>query len=146
MSSADRLNPQQLQLFMPAKEIVEKYRVRPDLHGTGDAIRFGHTKDESTEQLWERKLAESHEWDTPEGMDFDEGYEHPDGHTYAMPTIHQSVEKFGIRNPIALRESESGLGPVIWNGLHRLATAMDTNPDMEVPVRQEETEFDARQE
>ena len=142
MSSGDALQHQQLQLFMPAKDIVSQYRVRPDLHGTGDAIRFGHTKDESTEQLWVRKLAESHEWDTPEGMDFDEGYEHPDGNTYAMPTIHQSVEKFGIRNPIELRESSSGLGPVIYNGLHRLATAMDTNPDMEVPVSNMATPFD----
>ena len=142
MSSSDALQHQQLQLFMPAKDIVSQYRVRPDLHGTGDAIRFGHTKDESTEQLWVRKLAESHEWDTPEGMDFDEGYEHPDGNTYAMPTIHQSVEKFGIRNPIELRESSSGLGPVIYNGLHRLATAMDTNPDMEVPVSNMATPFD----
>tara|TARA_Y100000310_G_scaffold222688_1_gene224430 strand:+ start:308 stop:703 length:396 start_codon:yes stop_codon:yes gene_type:complete len=129
-------------MFIPAKEIVEKYRVRPDLHGTEDAIRFGHTTDESTEQLWTRKLAESHEWITPEGMDSEEGYEHPDGHTYASPTIHQSVEKFGVRNPIELREASSGLGPVIWNGLHRLAVAMETNPDMEVPVSNEGIAYD----
>ena len=142
MSSSDRLNPQQLQMFMPAKEIVEKYRVRPDLHGTGDAIHYGHTKDESTEQLWERKLSEAEDWTTSIGNDPVEGYPDRHGVIRGNPSIRQSVEKFGVQTPIELRDASSDLGPVIWNGLHRLAVAMETNPDMEVPVSHEEAEYD----
>jgi len=130
MSSSDRLNPQQLQMFMPAKHLIELPFFEPDrewieaeteeyidvdgitrVEGGGDYL-------EDDDQFWERKLDESY------------GYSHQ--------SLHDDIQESGqVKVPVKLTIEDTNLGTMkrIRQGHHRIASANEVNPDMEVPIR-----------
>ena len=133
MSSSDRLNPQQLQMFMPAKHLIDLPFHEPDrewieaeteeyidvdgitrVEGGGDYL-------EDDDQFWERKLDESYS-------------------KYPSDYVGDKIAESGKVNvPVDVRFDEDD-GPVggeylrIRDGHHRIASANEANPDMEVPI------------
>ena len=130
MSSGDRLNYQQLQMFMPAKQLIELPIFEPDrdvvelpedewedvegvLHWEGG----GYTPEED-DQFWDRKLDESY------------------GNLYQ--SLHDDIKESGqVKVPVKLTIEDTNLGTMkrIRQGHHRVAASVDINPDMEVPIR-----------
>ncbi len=123
MSSSDRLNPQQLRLFIPAKELHTAEKVAPweieemMRRGTPSSEQMDPNDrwvDETPDELWDRKLAES-----KRSAPFD-------------ISRHEQISKHGILRPVVLT------GGQIRDGYHRVAIANDLNPDTEVPVEYKE--------
>ncbi len=123
MSSSDRLNPQQLRMFMPARELIELPFHEPDremiYHDEGeDEEGYAYENDD---QFWDRKLEESYL------HDFD--------------NLAQDIEASGkVTMPVKLTVDKdlfprSDYGLRIRQGHHRIASAFGIDPDMEVPVR-----------
>ena len=130
MSSGDRINYQQLQMFMPAKQLIDLPFYEADrewieaeteeyidvdgitrVEGGGDYL-------EDDDQFWERKLDESY------------GYSHQ--------SLHDDIKESGqVKVPVKLTIEDTNLGTMqrIRQGHHRIASANDINPDMEVPIR-----------
>ena len=130
MSSGDRINYQQLQMFMPAKQLIDLPFYEADrewieaeteeyidvdgitrVEGGGDYL-------EDDDQFWERKLDESY------------GYSHQ--------SLHDDIKESGqVKVPVKLTIEDTNLGTMkrIRQGHHRVASANDINPDMEVPIR-----------
>ena len=130
MSSGDRINYQQLQMFMPAKQLIELPFYEADrewieaeteeyidvdgitrVEGGGDYL-------EDDDQFWERKLDESY------------GYSHQ--------SLHDDIKESGqVKVPVKLTIEDTNLGTLsrVRQGHHRVAASVDINPDMEVPVR-----------
>lgn len=111
------LNPQQfegeqLPMFMTAR----------DIHRTitpGDMGGF-----DKPAQMWADKLAESKVDNADDGTD---------------RTIWQSVKDEGVRSPVDIAHRPSG--PMLWDGHHRVVSALNTDPDQYVPVLHEELGF-----
>ena len=130
MSSGDRLNYQQLQMFMPAKQLIELPFFEPDrdvvevpeeewvdVHG-GTHIDGGGYVPEEDDQFWDRKLDESYTY----------GYNH----------IRDAIKESGqVKVPVKLTVEDTNLGTLsrVRQGHHRVAASVDINPEMEVPVR-----------
>ena len=130
MSSGDRINYQQLQMFMPAKQLIDLPFYEVDrvwieaeteeyidvdgitrVEGGGDYL-------EDDDQFWERKLDESY------------GYSHQ--------SLHDDIKESGqVKVPVKLTIEDTNLGTMkrIRQGHHRVAASVDINPEMEVPVR-----------
>ena len=130
MSSGDRINYQQLQMFMPAKQLIDLPFYEADrewieaeteeyidvdgitrVEGGGDYL-------EDDDQFWERKLDESY------------GYSHQ--------SLHDDIKESGqVKVPVKLTIEDTNLGTLsrVRQGHHRVAASVDINPDMEVPVR-----------
>ncbi len=150
MSSSDRLNPQQLQMFMPAKELIDLPFFEVDREwnrveegedvdaedttlyndGFGGTITF---IEEDDEQFWDRKLDESHKV-APETR--------PDGTRRYVgddePSLSDDIKESGqVKMPVKLENRDYSLGTMqrIRQGHHRIAAANEINPDMEIPVR-----------
>ena len=123
MPASDHVHPQQLRLFMPAKELhtaemvdtreIEQMmrRFTPSSEQTDPNDRWA---DETPDELWDRKLAES-----KRSAPFD-------------ISRHEQISKHGILRPVVLT------GGQIRDGYHRVAIANDLNPDTEVPVEHKE--------
>ena len=137
MSSSDRLNPQQLRLFIPAGELRDPSQ--HVVHGNETQIeRF--VSGGGVEETWERKLEESKE---PEGTVSAGGVQHGGG-------VHQSIKESGVHTPVRLvprldvqeQEAEGIISmpetnyqSLIRDGMHRIAAAADIDPKTEVPVQ-----------
>ena len=135
MSSGDHLwsrqwNHEQLQMLMPAKQLIELPFFEPDrdvvevpeeewvdVHG-GTHIDGGGYIPEEDDQFWDRKLDESYTY----------GYNH----------IRDAIKESGqVKVPVKLTIEDTNLGTMqrIRQGHHRIASANEVNPDMEVPIR-----------
>jgi len=130
VSSGDRINYQQLQMFMPAKQLIDLPFYEADrewieaeteeyidvdgitrVEGGGDYL-------EDDDQFWERKLDESY------------GYSHQ--------SLHDDIKESGqVKVPVKLTVEDTNLGTLsrVRQGHHRVAASVDINPEMEVPVR-----------
>lgn len=107
----------QLSLFLPARELM--------------GYTAGHTEGYDAEyltmnnspRLYANKLQESK----------DGGW---NGNT-SNDNLYENIKKEGVKSPVSLRlNSLSNLpGPQINDGHHRIASAYDIDPNMEVPVR-----------
>jgi hypothetical protein len=128
MSSSDRLNPQQLQMFMPARELHTNDKVSLTEMQWVDENAGEHkdwqeafvnakfSRQEEPEQMWDRKLTESKRSDP---LDI---------------SRHEQVSRYGILRPVVLTDG----GTKIRDGHHRVAIANDLDPDTEVPVEYKE--------
>ena len=131
MSSSDRrINHQQLQLLMPAKELIDMPFHEDDrewvevgdeefIDSDGESVwEDGGEYQEDDERFWERKL--------------DESYTHSFGH------LRDNIAESGqVKTPVKLTVEDTPLGPRqrVRQGHHRVASANEVNPSMEVPVR-----------
>ena len=123
MSSGDRLNHQQLAMFMPAGEL------RDTISGCGAGV--GGKEDIIAENLMESRLpVESLRYSTRPGQ-YDK-------------SLYESVRDEGVLKPVTviLPVGSPDLGPdgsmVLGDGHHRVASASTIDPTMEVPVRYRE--------
>ena len=120
MSSSDRLNPQQLQMFMPAGELIQ---------GTPNDLYAGANTESglwaSKDELWEVKLEESKLTRRPPHQN----------------RLYASIKSGGVKQPVRIRTGSTGyVGDgkelTIVDGHHRVAAANDIDPQMEVPIDQ----------
>ena len=139
MSSKDRLwsqqfNYQQLQMFMPAKHLIDLPFYEPDrewveapdeewIDVDGESSWEGGGEYlEDDDQFWERKLDESY------------GFDHR--------SLRDDIAESGqVKVPVKLTLNRDYDSPnddeylAIRQGHHRVAAANEVNPDMEVPIR-----------
>lgn len=75
---------------------------------------------ESNQEVLARKLksAKADKWEESKGM-------------------YKSIKKIGVQNPVDIIHDPKR-GPMLGEGHHRIASAMDTNPNMLVPVTHKE--------
>ena len=135
MSSRDACNPQQLQMFMPAKQLIDLPFYEPDrelieapdeewIDVDGESSWEGGGEYlEDDDQFWERKLDESYASHYSFGADKD---------------LRDDIQESGqVKMPVKLTIEDTNLG--LWTrirqGHHRIAAANEINPDMEVPIR-----------
>lgn len=121
MSASDHLNPDQLRLFMQAKELMDT-QTREWLPERDMAPR---TMREDL-GLYSGKLRETHE-----GSEHDSFAPKERG----KKSFYQSIEAEGVKTPVLLRQVMTTDQPSIWDGHHRIAAANDINEDMYIPVR-----------
>lgn len=74
---------------------------------------------ESNQEVLARKLKSAKEdnWEDSKGM-------------------YESIKKIGVQQPVDILHGEKG--PTLWEGHHRVASAMDVNPNMLIPVTHKE--------
>jgi len=125
MSSSDRLNPQQLQMFIPAGELKDSV-YPPDVN---QEKYYGNNR----KQMWADKLAEA-KTPLPEPSPW------MDQRLYHMilgvphgAGLHESIQASGVLTPVPLIDRDDK-EPVLFEGHHRVAAAADIDPKMEVPV------------
>lgn len=104
----------QLSMFIPARELM-KYPAA----GT-ETSNSGYLPMAESPNLRATKLRESKE-----------------GHPYGgkKESLYDNIKKEGVQTPVHLRLTNYGSGVRVWDGDHRIATAHDIDPNMEVPVR-----------
>ncbi len=131
MSSSDRLNHQQLAMFMPARELRGRIPDYPDDPGE-DAIQ--------------RSLIESRVRRISPGQSENLGVKEGS-------TLYESIHDEGVKEPVELlfanwqgdtwpaenlEAARRDRRPILVEGHHRAASAMDIDPTMEVPVTYDE--------
>ena len=133
MSSSDHLQHQQLRMFMPAKHLIDLPFHEPDrefvevpdeeyIDTDGESSwEGGGNVLEDDDQFWDRKLDESY-------------------HKYPSDYVGDKIAESGkVNEPVHIGFEEDD-GPVggeylrIRDGHHRIASANEANPDMEVPI------------
>ena len=133
MSSRDHLwseqwNHTQLQMFMPARELIGLPFHEPDrevvdieVEADGEWLPVWEGRLEDDDEFWERKLDESY-------------------HRYPSNYLYDKIAESGrVNEQVDVRFDEDD-GPVggeylrIREGHHRIAAANEINPDMEVPI------------
>ena len=104
----------QLSLFLPARELMNYPAA-----GT-ETSSSGYLPMAESPNLRAQKLRESKE-----------------GHPYGgyKDSLYDNIKKEGVKTPVHLRLVNYGGGVRVWDGDHRIATAHDIDPNMEVPVR-----------
>ena len=129
MAAPDNLRPEQLKMFMTAREIADRFqpsdwdrdKVRDPEHGM---------RPETDEEVMSRKLTESKSYD--------------------FGNIYPSIAAEGVHTPVHLSHQfgevqRRGPGapsqgkPQIGEGHHRVAVSMDTDPDRLIPVMHHES-------
>jgi hypothetical protein len=128
MTASDHVHPQQLRMFIPAKELhttemvalTEMQWVDENAGEHKDwqeaFVNAKFSRQEGPEQVWDRKLTESKR---SEPLDI---------------SRHAQISRHGILRPVVLTEG----GTKIRDGHHRVAIANDLDPDTEVPVEYKE--------
>jgi hypothetical protein len=117
MAAHEYLQGEQLRMFIPARELMD--------HAAGHTEGYDgqYVKMSNSPKMYANKLGESVRggWN---------------GNT-SSDTLYENIKKEGVKSPISLRlKSFSNLpGPQINDGHHRIASAHDIDPNMEVPVR-----------
>jgi hypothetical protein len=135
MSSSDRLNPQQLRMFIPAGELMDPKQYV--IHS------FEHFDGESTKDVQARKLEESKSpWSDEHGQQL-----HGGGLWNSLSTGAHVQKPIRLVGQADLQEQEGegiirmrkGANPqaLVRDGLHRIAAAADVDPKTEVPVQWE---------
>jgi hypothetical protein len=128
MAASDHLHPEQLKMFMSAREIMAGY----DPHegdrmykGTHLQVAAGAPKpafpehgsvheleSETNQDMWDRKLQES------------------------KPLLYNNLKKEGVKDPIPLTtlHYQGSHRPMVGGGQHRIAAMNDIDPDALMPV------------
>lgn len=117
MSASNNLNPDQLRLFMQAKELMD--------------VTAGHTEPGRDEYaplsqspwLQRNKLLTSHE-----GGENSTLFARRKG----QDSLYRSIQKHGVKHPVHLRRYKGQ--DQINEGHHRIVAANDINPEMYIPV------------
>ena len=142
MSSSDALHPQQLQMFMPARELMDKFNINEgldymevdggreynDFSGTWEEANDEDWRMEGMEELQDRKLNETLD---PEGLRpelGEDGQPHP-WYKNNEESLYESIAREGVTEPVTLQDPDT-----LWQGHHRVAAAYSIDPDMEIPV------------
>jgi len=112
MPAYEHLNAKQLRMFIPAHELM------------GFAPSDDRSESEYSEAygLLERKR--SHNTQSWSNIDGD-----------APEPLIKSVAREGVREPVTVTDQDKNGESTIWNGHHRIVAAYDTDPNMEVPIR-----------
>jgi len=120
MSASEHLNPDQLRLFMQAKELMNVHTLEATQWGN----HYRTMNDDSS--LYLSKVRESVS-----------GYEHDTYNTAkkGQENLYDSIKKEGVKSPVTLSDRAGLLN--IENGHHRIAAANAINEDMYIPVRYE---------
>lgn len=123
MSASDHVNPDQLKLFMTARELREQYW--PNFEDIQHADRHVGTgsDDDVVNSVWDRKLKESKE-----------------------SGLYEDIKDLGVRIPVTVEDNPwpgAPSKPQVYGGHHRIAAAYDINPDMLIPVNYDEDIEDA---
>jgi hypothetical protein len=117
MAAQEHLNHEQLRMFIPAWELMD--------HAAGHTEGYDgqYVKMSNSPKMYANKLEESKHSGWNENRTND--------------TLYENIKKEGVKSPISLRlKSFSSLpGPQINDGHHRIASAYDIDPNMEIPVR-----------
>jgi len=104
----------QLSMFIPARELMDYTAGHTE--GFGDKyLLLSESPGVIREKLQESKEKSS------------------SGRYGSKDSLHDSIRKEGVKYPIALRIRKNGVQ--INDGHHRVVSAHDINPNMEVPVR-----------
>ena len=107
MSSSDHVSPQQLQMFMPAGELI---KMKPTSHPTTFPSGVPYTQ----EDVWEDNRQEDKYLVHVEGQD---------------ERIGESIRKHGVLRPVEV-------GPdYVSEGHHRIAISEGIDPTREIPVK-----------
>ena len=127
MSSSDRLNPQQLQMFMPAGELIKMRATShptPMPHGlwrdmsSGDRLNYQQGRNRENEWKWEDNQQEDNYlvgvWE---------------GDELVSERIGESIRKRGVIHPV-----EIGVDGNVFEGHHRIAISAGIDPTREIPV------------
>ena len=115
MVTYNYLNGEQLAMFIPARELMN--------YTAGDAETTGldYRPMSESPNVRARKLRESKE-----------------GYPYGgyKDNLYENIKKEGVKHPVQIRlhSKRRGGGTQIWDGQHRLVSAHDIDPNMEVPV------------
>ena len=142
MSSGDRLSPQQLQMFMPARELMDKFNINEgldymevdggreynDFSGTWEEANDEDWRMEGMEELQDRKLNETID---PEGIRpelGEDGQPHP-WYKNNEESLYESIAREGVTEPVTLQDPDT-----LLQGHHRVAATYSIDPDMEIPV------------
>lgn len=124
MSAHEHMNNKQLSLFLPARELMN--------------YTAGHTEGRDTDytllskspNVYKQKLQQSKE--PPSGYYF--GKQHKGGES-----LYDSIKQEGVKTPITLRFRNKENDIQIDDGHHRIVSAHDIDPNMEIPVRYRDT-------
>ncbi len=120
MAASDHVNPHQLSLFMPAKNLMEV-----PSGDTGVYKSLSESIGVFVDKLAESKAGHWEHARTPLNL----SAERPD-------TLFESIEKKGVQDPVSIRFSPNNEGKAtIIDGNHRIASAYVVDPNMEIPVR-----------
>ena len=125
MSSSDRLNPQQLRMFIPAGELQASV-YPPDVN---QEKYYGNNR----KQMWADKLAETKTPQPEPSGWMDQRLQHMILGVPHGAGLHEKIQAEGVQKPVPLidRDDEE---PILFEGHHRVAAAADIDPKMEVPV------------
>ena len=123
MAASDALHPQQLKMFMSAREIQSSY----DPHEGDRKYKIMHGEMESNQEMWDRKLVES---------------QAPIMHgKQRSPSLYEKLQTEGVQHPIPLSTMhyKGSHRPMVAGGQHRVAAMSHLNPDQLMPVLHHET-------
>jgi hypothetical protein len=116
MAAGRHINPNQLRMFIPAREIRDTIPIND-----GELNRkWEEATRETPDEMWDRKLEESHE-------NYEE--EHGDGYTH-----YESINNEGVTNPVKL-VAQPGKPIKMGHGYHRVAAAADQGKEVPVEYR-----------
>ena len=130
MSSSDHVSPQQLQMFMPARELKDS--VYPT--DVNQEKYYGNNR----KQMWADKLAETKATNPSDaeleriGSTATSIWDVVDALTHGAG-LHEKIKASGVQTPITLINRDDK-EPILYEGHHRGAAAADIDPKMEVPV------------
>ncbi len=115
MSSSDRLNPQQLQMFMPAGELIK-------MEATSHPTPMPHG-------LWREGRNRENEWKWKDNQQEDKYLVAVmEGDELVSEPIGESIRKRGVIRPVEI-------GPdSVAEGHHRIAISAGIDPTREIPV------------
>lgn len=117
MAAHEHINNKQLSLFLPARELMN--------------YTAGHTEGYSTDYtllskspgVYKQKLQESKE------LNYYFGKQHKGGES-----LYDNIKREGVKTPIILRFRNKENDIQIDDGHHRMVSAHDIDPNMEIPV------------
>lgn len=114
MSAADHLQPQQLRMFMTAREIRSSYQASDWDRQTNLDVR--PTRPETDDEVFDRKL--------------DDVQHDPD-----WGGLSSSIDQHGVQSPVhlAMQTGRNGM-PQVGEGHHRVAYESHAHPDRLMPV------------
>ncbi len=151
MSSSDRLNHQQLSMFLTGQEITDNYQPLGGDRGaslddeqgyekiTGPAWHWGTDMDDFDEHGDHLGVRQALYRQTDEGVWEDK----LDEATGGKESLYDSIDRSGVEQPVTLSlnpvEGPHGqFAPEVRDGHHRIAVARELGPDTLVPVKYEE--------
>lgn len=147
MSSSDRLNPQQLSMFLTGQEITDNYQPLGGDRGaslddeqgyekiTGPVWHWGTDMDDFDEHGDRLGVRQALYRQTDEGVWEDK----LDEATGGKESLYDSIDRSGVEQPVTLSlnpvEGPHGqFAPEVRDGHHRIAVARELGPDKLVPV------------